>query len=88
MPSKKVKKPTNIPDDPDTPQDESVEEVVEVDPQTQIAVDYAGNGTYSIEDAPVTDGRPEVNNRIVVIGGKPFEHVGEHLGLWAYRHLG
>lgn len=89
--AKKTKKvATGKVDDPNTPGDESVEEVeIEVDPDTQIAVDWGGTGNYTIIDAPVLeDGTPDIRSRHVHLQGKTFEHVAEHKGVWAYRHLG
>lgn len=51
-----------------------------------IAVDIGSNGTYEIHSIEGTkyNGR----DRHVHLGGLTYEHVGEHRGVWAYRHLG
>lgn len=55
----------------------------ELDPEKHVAVDLGANGVYTIYDSVE---RPFA--RTVNMNGKTYEHVGEHRGVWAYRHLG
>lgn len=56
-----------------------------LDPSTHCAVDVFSNGGYQIRELPEGARKGE---RTLVFDGKTYEHVAEHRGLWAYRHLG
>lgn len=62
-------------EDPDSP----------LDPEKFIAVDTGGQGTYEVHPIPAGY-RPFA--RTILIHGRTFEHVADHRGVWAYRHLG
>lgn len=60
-----------------------VEVEEKLDPRHHVAVDLNASGDYVIYE---NTGRPFA--RTLSLGGKTYEHVAEHRGVWAYRHLG
>lgn len=63
----------------------NAELAISLDPSKFVAVDVGGTGGYSVHEMP--EGM-EKGSRTIQLAGKTYEHVGEHRGVWAYRHLG
>lgn len=71
-------------DDPETPETPDTAATAESHAKKpRIAVDFRGDGTYTVLDAPEDVDR----SLTVTIGGKCYAHVDEFEGLWAYREM-